>query len=122
MSPSLHRIPADFARGARIGQRDYQRMYAESLENPEKFWGAIGLRLDWIKNFSRVKDSSFDPSGVHIRWYYDGTLNVASNCLDRHLESRGDKTAIIWSPMILRGPNPSATVNSTSASANAPAP
>src|SRR6204780_5008266 len=96
MNQQLYRIPESFADAALIKQSDYRRMYAESVEDPERFWGRIGRRLDWIKDFSRVKDSNYEQNNVHIRWFYDGTLNVASNCLDRHLESRGDKTAIIW--------------------------
>jgi acetyl-CoA synthetase len=96
MSQQLYRVPESFADAALIKQSDYRRMYAESVEDPERFWGRIGRRLDWIKDFSRVKDSSYEESNLHIRWFYDGTLNVASNCLDRHLQKRGDKTAIIW--------------------------
>ena len=96
MSQKLYRIPDGFADRARIKQADYRRLYAESVEHPEQFWGRIGRRLDWIKDFSHVKDSSYAESDVHIRWFYDGTLNVASNCLDRHLQKRGAKTAIIW--------------------------
>ena len=65
-------------------------------QDPERFWGGIGRRIDWIKHFSQVKDTSFAEDDFHIRWFYDGTLNVSSNCLDRHLKTRGDKTAIIW--------------------------
>jgi acetyl-CoA synthetase len=75
---------------------DYERMYAESVGDPDRFWGRVGRRIDWIKEFTRVKDSSFAADDCHIRWFYDGQLNVSSNCLDRHLESRGDKTATIW--------------------------
>jgi len=96
MSKKLYLIPEGFAATARVKRIDYQQMYAESVEDPDRFWGRAGRRIDWIKEFSRVKDSSFAQSDCHIRWFYDGTLNVASNCLDRHLESRGDKTAIIW--------------------------
>jgi acetyl-CoA synthetase len=96
MNKQLYRIPDSFADAALIKQSDYRRMYAESVEEPERFWGRIGRRIDWIKDFSRVKDSNYRQSDVHIRWFYDGTLNVASNCLDRHLQTRGDKTAIIW--------------------------
>jgi acetyl-CoA synthetase len=71
-------------------------MYAESVEDPDRFWGRIGRRLDWIKEFSQVKDTSFLESDFHTRWFDGGKLNVAANCLDRHLQARGDKTAIIW--------------------------
>ena len=71
-------------------------MYAESVRDPDGFWGRIGRRVDWIKEYTKVKDTSFAESDFHIRWFYDGKLNVSSNCLDRHLATRGDKTAIIW--------------------------
>src|ERR1700678_2146215 len=96
MNQQLYRIPESFADAALIKQSDYRRMYAESVEDPERFWGRIGRRLDWIRDCSRVKDSNYEQNNVHIRWFYDGTLNVASNCLDRHLQKRGDKTAIVW--------------------------
>jgi acetyl-CoA synthetase len=73
MNQQLYRIPDSFADAALIKQSDYRRMYAESVEDPERFWGRIGRRLDWIKDFSRVKDSNYEQSNVHIRWFYDGT-------------------------------------------------
>jgi len=96
MSQHIYPIPESFADAALVKREDYERMYAESVADPERFWGRIGRRVDWIKEFTRVKDSSYAASDCHIRWFYDGTLNVSSNCLDRHLEKRGEKTAIIW--------------------------
>ncbi|MGO9989961.1 MAG: acetate--CoA ligase [Steroidobacteraceae bacterium] len=96
MNKNVYTVPESFADRASVNRGDYERMYAQSVEDPDAFWGLIGRRIDWIKPFSRVKDSSFAPEDCHIRWFYDGKLNVSSNCLDRHLESRGDKTAIIW--------------------------
>jgi acetyl-CoA synthetase len=96
MSKKLYPIPEAFAAAAQVHRADYDRMYAQSVQDPDRFWGGVGRRIDWIKQFSRVKDSSYAENDFHIRWFHDGTLNVASNCLDRHLESRGDKTAIIW--------------------------
>ncbi|MBB1241672.1 acetyl-coenzyme A synthetase, partial [Klebsiella pneumoniae] len=64
--------------------------------DPEAFWGEHGKILDWIKPYTKVKNTSFDPGHVSIRWFEDGTLNLAANCLDRHLAERGDQTAIIW--------------------------
>ncbi|MDR2012982.1 MAG: acetate--CoA ligase [Rhodanobacter sp.] len=89
-------VPAEFAAKALINKAKYENDYAESIHDPEKFWGRIGQRLDWIKPYTKVRDISFDSSYLHIRWYEDGQLNVAANCLDRHLAKRGDKTAIIW--------------------------
>ncbi len=96
MNKSVYRVPETFADRASVTRGDYERMYALSVDDPESFWGLVGRRIDWIKEFSRVKDSSFAAEDCHIRWFYDGKLNVSSNCLDRHLESRGEKTAIIW--------------------------
>ena len=96
MHQALYHVPPAFAKDARYRHADYERLYAESVEDPERFWGGIGRRLDWIKPFSRVKDSSYAEADLHIRWFHDGTLNVSANCLDRHLKARGDKTAILW--------------------------
>ena len=93
---TLHSVPADFAARSRIRADDYEKLYAESVDDPEGFWGRIGKRLDWIKPYRQVRDVSFDVNDLHIRWYADGQLNLAANCLDRHLATRGDKTAILW--------------------------
>jgi len=74
----------------------YQNLYKSSVEDPVVFWGKQAMRLDWIKTFTEIKDVSYDASDLHIRWFGDGELNVAANCLDRHLEARGEQTAIIW--------------------------
>ncbi len=84
------------AENTRCTTAQYQDMYTRSIEDPEGFWGEHGKRIDWIKPYQKVKDASFDKPDVHIRWFYDGTLNASVNCLDRHLDSRGDQTAIIW--------------------------
>jgi len=96
MSSPLHPVPPAFAARARIDKASYEREYAESMRDPAAYWGRIGKRLDWITPYTEVKDVSFDARDLHIRWYADGTLNVAANCLDRHLATRGDKTALIW--------------------------
>ncbi len=96
MSQKLYPVPATFAARAHVGAEDYRRLYAESVSNPDGFWSRMGKRLDWIKPYTQVQDVSFDAADLHIRWYADGQLNVAANCLDRHLVTRGDKTAIIW--------------------------
>ncbi|HTV87819.1 MAG TPA: acetate--CoA ligase [Stellaceae bacterium] len=79
----------------RIGEAEYFRLYGESLADPEHFWGREGKRLDWMKPYTKVRDSSFSGD-VHIRWYEDGTLNASFNCIDRHLATRGGQTAILW--------------------------
>jgi acetyl-CoA synthetase len=92
----IHPVDPAFAARARIRKDDYQRMYAQSVEDPEGFWKDMSGRVDWIKPPTKIKNVSYDPKNLYIKWYEDGTLNVAANCLDRHLEKRGDKTAIIF--------------------------
>ena len=94
--PQLHPVDPDFASNSRVTAADYRRDYAASIADPEKWWCETGKRLDWITPYEKVRDISFAAADLHIRWYEDGTLNVAANCVDRHLATRGDKTAIIW--------------------------
>ena len=81
-----------------IDAAGYEKMYADSIADPEAFWAEQGKRIDWIKPYTKVKDVSYAHDDVHIRWYEDGTLNVSANCIDRHLATRGEQTAIIWEP------------------------
>lgn len=74
----------------------YQAMYKQSVDDPDTFWGEQAKRIDWVKFPTKIKHTSFDPHNVDIRWFEDGSLNASANCLDRHLEKRGDQTAIIW--------------------------
>jgi acetyl-CoA synthetase len=87
-----------FSGSAHVDRGRYEEMYARSVEDPASFWGDEGKRLDWIRPYTRVKDTSFALGNVSIKWFEDGTLNVAANCIDRHLETRGEQTAIIWEP------------------------
>ncbi len=87
-----------FIRDAHVNSAEYARDYAASLADSVAFWGAQGKRIDWIKPYSRVKETSFDLGAVSIKWYEDGTLNVSANCIDRHLATRAGQTAIIWEP------------------------
>jgi acetyl-CoA synthetase len=96
MITNRYPVPGAFAACALVQRKQYDQMYAESIEDPDGFWGRIGRRIDWMEAFSRVKDSSYTEGDFHVRWFHGGKLNVASNCLDRHLQTRGDKTAIIW--------------------------
>ncbi len=89
---------AEMAAGAHADKATYDAMYEASISDPEAFWGEHGKRIDWIKPYTRVKNTSFAPGSVDIKWYEDGTLNVSANCIDRHLATRGDQTAIIWEP------------------------
>jgi acetyl-CoA synthetase len=96
MNQKIYQVPENFAAAAQINRADYERMYAESVENPERFWARIAQRIEWIQEFRRVRDVSYAERDFRIHWFTDGKLNVATNCLDRHLATRGDKTAIIW--------------------------
>ncbi|NIF22749.1 acetate--CoA ligase [Candidatus Pantoea multigeneris] len=91
-----HPVPANIAENTLITAEQYQAMYQHSVEDPAAFWGEQGKILDWITPYTQVKNTSFAPGNINIRWYEDGTLNLAANCLDRHLATRGDKAAIIW--------------------------
>jgi acetyl-CoA synthetase len=96
MSDSIFPPADEFANSAHISKAKYDEMYASSVADPDKFWGEVGKRLDWIKPYSIVKNTSFAHENVSIKWFEDGVLNVCANCVDRHLETRGDQTAIIW--------------------------
>ena len=85
-------------KNAHVDSDGYARMYAASIADPEAFWAEQAQRIDWIKPFTKVKDTSFAHDDVHIRWYEDGTLNVSANCIDRHLATRADQTAILFEP------------------------
>ena len=75
-----------------------RKLYEKSIDKPDKFWGKEGKRIDWIKPYTKVKNTSFAYPDVSIKWFEDGTLNVAANCIDRHLKKRGKQTAIIFEP------------------------
>ncbi|HWJ71586.1 MAG TPA: acetate--CoA ligase [Kaistia sp.] len=96
MHENIHAVPSDWAASAHVDINTYQDMYRRSVEDPDGFWREQAARLDWIKPFTKVKNTSFAPGNIDIRWFEDGTLNVAANCLDRHLATRGDKVAILW--------------------------
>jgi acetyl-CoA synthetase len=89
-------VPAAFEAKAHVDAAAYERIYAASVENDEAFWADVAKRLDWIRFPTQIKDVSYDRSDLHIRWYEDGVLNACYNCIDRHLETRGDQTAILW--------------------------
>ncbi|MDW6021860.1 acetate--CoA ligase [Mesorhizobium sp. BAC0120] len=91
----LHRVQPAWKKHALIDNDTYLKWYAESIKNPDRFWGKHGKRLDWIKPYTKVKNTSFDGK-VSIKWFEDGQLNVSANCIDRHLKKRGNQTAIIW--------------------------
>ncbi|MBB5207671.1 acetate--CoA ligase [Chiayiivirga flava] len=92
----LHTASPEFTAKSRFKPEDYDRLYAASVADPDAFWADIARRLDWMRAPTRIKDTSYALEDFHIRWYADGELNVSVNCLDRHLATRGDKTAVIW--------------------------
>jgi acetyl-CoA synthetase len=92
----IYPVPAASAERAWADRSTYESMYRASIDDPETFWAEQARGLEWLKPFTKVKDVSYDASDLHIRWFEDGALNVAANCLDRHLEARGDQTAILW--------------------------
>jgi acetyl-CoA synthetase len=96
MSDKLYDVPPAWQKRAFADKAKYDDMYARSIKDPSGFWAEQAKRIDWIKPFSKVKNTSFDPHNVSIKWFEDGTLNIAYNCVDRHLAKRGDQTAIIW--------------------------
>ncbi|MEE9480582.1 MAG: AMP-binding protein, partial [Kiloniellales bacterium] len=89
-------VSQEAAKNAWCDEAEYFRLYGQSIDDPEGFWAEQGKRIDWFTPYTKVKDVSFGPGDVHIKWFHDGTTNACTNCLDRHLESRGDQTAIIW--------------------------
>ncbi|AGK59940.1 acetyl-CoA synthetase [Hyphomicrobium denitrificans 1NES1] len=96
MSDKVYPVSREWAERAYINADKYREMYERSVSDPEGFWSDAGKRLDWIKPYTRAKNTTFGPGKVDIRWFEDGTLNVSVNCIDRHLATRGDQTAIIW--------------------------
>jgi acetyl-CoA synthetase len=96
MSEKIYPVPAEWEKHAFVDQAKYDEMYARSVSDPEGFWAEHGKRIDWIKPFTKVKHTSYDPHNVSIKWFEDGTTNVSMNCIDRHLAKRGDQVAIIW--------------------------
>ncbi|MGA2054042.1 MAG: acetate--CoA ligase [Bradyrhizobium sp.] len=92
----IHDVPADWAQRAHVNATTYGSMYVSSVSTPEAFWAEHGKRIDWIKPFTKVKNTCFDPGRVSIKWFEDGTTNVSANCIDRHLATRANQVAIIW--------------------------
>ncbi len=93
---SMHKVDKEWADRAWVDKAGYEEMYRQSVEDNEAFWAEQGRRIDWIKPYTQIKDVSYARDDLHIRWYYDGTLNVCYNCVDRHLADKADDTAIIW--------------------------
>jgi acetyl-CoA synthetase len=91
-------VPESIAATALIDAAKYEEMYARSVSDPDGFWGDEAKRLDWVKPFTKVKNTSFEYPNISIKWFEDGELNVAANCIDRHLSTRADQTAFIFEP------------------------
>src|SRR4051812_17139885 len=96
MSDSLFPVPEEWKKRALMTRAQYEAAYAASVKDPDGFWGNEAARLDWARPFTKVMNVSYDPDKLSIKWFEDGALNVSANCIDRHLEKRGDQTAIIW--------------------------
>src|SRR5271157_4724401 len=96
MTVKTYPVPDNWNSSALINSEKYRAMYDQSVRDPDGFWREQASRLDWIKPFTKVKNTSYDPHNLSIKWYEDGTLNVCANCVDRHLEKRGDQVAIVW--------------------------
>ena len=96
MSDKIYDVPGDWRKRAYADDAKYQEMYARSIKDPNGFWAEEAKRIDWIKPFTKVKNTTYDPHNVSIKWFEDGTLNAAYNCVDRHLAKRGDQVAIMW--------------------------
>ena len=92
----LYDVPDAWKTRAHVDNDGYLEMYKRSVEDPEGFWAEHGKRIDWIKPYTKVKNSTFDYDNVSIKWFEDGTLNVCANCVDRHVETKGDQPALIW--------------------------
>jgi acetyl-CoA synthetase len=108
MADKIYSPTTAFAQNAHANKSTYENMYAASITDPDAFWAEQGQRLDWMTPFTKVKNTSFEHSNVSIKWYEDGELNVSANCIDRHLATRGDQTAIIW-----EGDNPDESTHIT---------
>ncbi len=92
----VFKVPPSWERQAYVNQSQYSKKYKLSLKDNEGFWAKEGKRITWIKPYTKIKDVKYSKEDVSIKWYYDGTLNASANCIDRHLEKKGNKTAIIW--------------------------
>ncbi len=96
MTGNVYPVPESWRGKAWIDAKKYDEMYARSVKDPGGFWAEQAKRIDWISAPTKIKNTSYDPHNVSIKWYEDGVLNASLNCLDRHLEKRGNQTAILW--------------------------
>ncbi|MFL4997653.1 MAG: acetate--CoA ligase, partial [Microvirga sp.] len=96
MEEKIYDVPAEWTHRAYLDDAGYRAKYEASIRNPEAFWAEEAKRIHWFKPPTRIKNTNFGPDNVAIRWFEDGVTNVAYNCVDRHLHTRGDQVAIIW--------------------------
>jgi len=96
MSDKIYDVSPEWKQRGFIDDAKYKQMYERSVKDPNGFWGEQGKRIDWMRPFTKVKNTSYAPDNVSIKWFEDGTLNAAYNCIDRHLKKRGNQTAIVW--------------------------
>ena len=92
----IFKVPENWSKQAYVNKSQYEKKYKLSIKDNESFWAKEGKRITWIKPYTKVKDVKYSKKEVNIKWYYDGILNASANCIDRHLEKKGNKTAIIW--------------------------
>src|SRR5262249_51226102 len=95
---TVYKVSKDWKKHAFIDKDEYEKLYENSVDKPDKFWGEEGERIDWIKPYTRVKNTSFTYPDISIKWFEDGTLNVSANCIDRHLKKGRHQVAIVWEP------------------------
>ena len=92
----IYKTKSEWIKKALVTKSLYEKKYNQSLKENDSFWRKEGKRISWIKPYSKIKDVKYSKSDVHIKWFYDGTLNASANCIDRHLKNDKDKTAIVW--------------------------
>ena len=92
----IYKTRNEWIKKAVVNKSEYEKRYKASIKDNENFWKKEGKRIDWIKPYTKIKDVKYSKTDVHIKWFYDGTLNASVNCIDRHLKKNGDNTAIIW--------------------------
>ena len=95
-SDKIFKIKQEWSKNAIVSKTSYENLYEESITDNENFWKKHGQRIEWVKPYSKIKDVKYSSKDVHIKWYYDGTLNASTNCIDRHALVNPDRIAIIW--------------------------
>ena len=92
----VFKVSKNWSKEAYINKSQYEKKYKLSIDENENFWRKEGKRITWIKPYTKTRNVKYSKQEVNIKWYYDGTLNASANCIDRHLDKKGNKTAIIW--------------------------